>query len=175
MKVVQGDALRSDSRMRRDQIRSIRDALRAHHFLRDARHPKGAIPEIGFGINRGSRQSESLYMSISMFSSSAVEALHIYYMITIARMSATTTATETQSINADNILRLFPQIDRALTTHAATRQDNDLEGYDEEQIRLMDEVCIVLDEDDKPIGSASKKICMYKHPTSTLLSATQSP
>lgn len=32
-------------------------------------------------------------------------------------------------------------------------------GYDEEQIRLMDEVCIVLDEDDIPIGSASKKVC----------------
>jgi len=32
-------------------------------------------------------------------------------------------------------------------------------GLDEEQIRLMDEVCIVIDKDDKPIGSASKKTC----------------
>lgn len=37
--------------------------------------------------------------------------------------------------------------------------DTVLEGYDAEQVRLMDEVCIVLDEDDKPIGSASKRVC----------------
>jgi isopentenyl-diphosphate delta-isomerase len=37
-----------------------------------------------------------------------------------------------------------------------------LSGHDEEQIRLMDEVCIVLDENDKPIGTASKKICMLR-------------
>ncbi|KAH6659365.1 NUDIX hydrolase domain-like protein [Truncatella angustata] len=65
-------------------------------------------------------------------------------------MSTTTTATETAPISAENILRLFPEID---TTSVA------LEGHDEEQIRLMDEVCIVLDEDDKPIGTASKKLC----------------
>lgn len=35
----------------------------------------------------------------------------------------------------------------------------DLEGHDPEQIRLMDEVCIVLDHNDTPIGSASKKTC----------------
>jgi isopentenyl-diphosphate Delta-isomerase len=63
-------------------------------------------------------------------------------------MSATTTTTE--SISAQNILRLFPEID---TTSVA------LEGHDEEQIRLMDEVCIVLDENDMPIGTASKKLC----------------
>ena len=34
-----------------------------------------------------------------------------------------------------------------------------MSGYDEEQIRLMDEVCIVLDGNDIPIGSASKKVC----------------
>lgn len=32
-------------------------------------------------------------------------------------------------------------------------------GYDEEQVRLMEEVCILVDEDDKPYGSASKKEC----------------
>ncbi|GAM85085.1 hypothetical protein ANO11243_030880 [Dothideomycetidae sp. 11243] len=73
-------------------------------------------------------------------------------------MSLTTTITEAQPISADNILRLFPQINTALAAQSA-QADNDLAGYDEEQIRLMDEVCIVLDEDDKPIGSASKKIC----------------
>ncbi|KXX77939.1 Isopentenyl-diphosphate Delta-isomerase [Madurella mycetomatis] len=63
-----------------------------------------------------------------------------------------TTATESRStpITAENILRLFPDID---TSGEA------LEGHDEEQIRLMDEVCIVTDEDDKPIGTASKKLC----------------
>ncbi|KAK7927040.1 isopentenyl-diphosphate delta-isomerase [Apiospora marii] len=65
-------------------------------------------------------------------------------------MSTTTTTTESTPITAENILRLFPDID---TTSAA------LDGHDEEQIRLMDEVCIVLDENDLPIGTASKKLC----------------
>lgn len=65
-------------------------------------------------------------------------------------MSATVTATEAQPITAETILRLFPEID---TTSEA------LSGHDEEQIRLMDEVCIVLDENDLPIGQASKKVC----------------
>ncbi|KZF23134.1 isopentenyl-diphosphate delta-isomerase [Xylona heveae TC161] len=78
-------------------------------------------------------------------------------------MSTTTTTTTTapsQRITAGNILQLFPDIDTRLaeSTRAQAR-DNDLEGYDEEQIRLMEEVCIVLDENDVPIGSASKKIC----------------
>lgn len=66
-------------------------------------------------------------------------------------MSTTTTTTvESQGITAETMLRLFPDID----TNSAP-----LSGHDEEQIRLMDEVCIVLDENDKPIGTASKKIC----------------
>lgn len=64
--------------------------------------------------------------------------------------TTTTTATAAQPITADTILRLFPDID---TTSEA------LSGHDEEQIRLMDEVCIVLDENDMPIGQASKKLC----------------
>ncbi|KAK4984800.1 isopentenyl-diphosphate delta-isomerase idi1 [Elasticomyces elasticus] len=79
-------------------------------------------------------------------------------------MSATATTTQTQvhSSNAQHILRLFPQINTQLAAHARSdteEQDHDLDGYDEEQIRLMDEVCIVLDDDDVPIGSASKKTC----------------
>ena len=76
-------------------------------------------------------------------------------------MSATTTATQTQSEYTNNILRLFPEINTQLAaqTQASATQDSDLAGYDEEQIRLMDEVCIVLDENDVPIGSASKKVC----------------
>ncbi|PNP52066.1 hypothetical protein THARTR1_07275 [Trichoderma harzianum] len=65
-------------------------------------------------------------------------------------MSTTTTTTTAQPITAETILRLFPDID---TTSEA------LSGHDEEQIRLMDEVCIVTDENDAPIGTASKKIC----------------
>lgn len=65
-------------------------------------------------------------------------------------MSTATTTTTAQPITAETILRLFPDID---TTSEA------LSGHDEEQIRLMDEVCIVTDENDAPIGTASKKIC----------------
>ena len=73
-------------------------------------------------------------------------------------MSTTTTTTQAEPITAESILRLFPDID----TSSA-----ELEGHDEEQIRLMDEVCIVLDENDKPIGNFSKKICkaLLKHPS----------
>lgn len=62
-----------------------------------------------------------------------------------------------EPITAENIARLFPEINTTLAT--SSRQASELDGYDEEQVRLMDEVCIVLDEDDNPIGSASKKIC----------------
>ena len=66
----------------------------------------------------------------------------------------------TQMITADNVLRLFPDVNTSLaSTHRVAASDADLEGYDEEQIRLMEEVCIVLDNNDKPIGSASKKVC----------------
>lgn len=33
------------------------------------------------------------------------------------------------------------------------------DGHDEEQIRLMEELCIVLDYDDKPVGAGTKKLC----------------
>ncbi|KAI9732367.1 MAG: isopentenyl-diphosphate delta-isomerase idi1 [Cirrosporium novae-zelandiae] len=72
-------------------------------------------------------------------------------------MSFTTT---TQTITADNVIRLFPDVNPNIASSQQRSQgDNDLQGYDEEQIRLMDEVCIVLDENDNPIGSASKKTC----------------
>lgn len=76
-------------------------------------------------------------------------------------MSATTTITQTEESSAQNILRLFPEINTQLAsqTRSSATQDADLAGYDEEQIRLMDEVCIVLDDNDVPIGSASKKVC----------------
>ncbi|MCJ1252266.1 isopentenyl-diphosphate delta-isomerase idi1 [Lignoscripta atroalba] len=71
-----------------------------------------------------------------------------------------TTATQTQTITADNVIRLFPEVDNHLASfHRVGTTENDLQGYDEEQIRLMEEVCIVLDQNDMPIGSASKKVC----------------
>jgi isopentenyl-diphosphate Delta-isomerase len=38
----------------------------------------------------------------------------------------------------------------------------DLTGYDVEQSRLMDERCIIVDEQDRPIGALDKKTCMRK-------------
>ncbi|KAK4511709.1 mitogen activated protein kinase [Mucor velutinosus] len=35
----------------------------------------------------------------------------------------------------------------------------DLKEYDEEQVRLMEEMCIVVDENDKRVGADSKKTC----------------
>lgn len=71
-----------------------------------------------------------------------------------------TTGTVTQTVNADNILHLFPDVNTSLaSSHSVPTSDAELTGYDEEQIRLMEEVCIVLDPEDNPIGSASKKVC----------------
>ena len=75
-------------------------------------------------------------------------------------MSATATATQTEAPSAQQILHLVPEIDTRLAEQTRpSNQDADLSGYDEEQIRLMEEVCIVLDNDDQPVGSASKKVC----------------
>lgn len=78
-------------------------------------------------------------------------------------MSTTVTVTEAPRITAENVLRLFPEVNTTLIggAHNSATNDDALAGYDEEQIRLMDEVCIVLDEDDIPIGSASKKVCEF--------------
>ena len=89
--------------------------------------------------------------------------------------------TETYTIANDSRVRLYPEssnnstgsnatalpsIDESITkdnerndtiTNAAVTTD--LTGYDEEQIRLMEEVCIVVDENDTPMGSGSKKRC----------------
>lgn len=66
----------------------------------------------------------------------------------------------TQTVTADNVLRLFPFVDtHDSVPQSATSEDPDLRGYDEVQANLMKEECIVLDENDRPIGSASKKDC----------------
>ncbi|KAL8298477.1 hypothetical protein RB597_006720 [Gaeumannomyces tritici] len=71
-------------------------------------------------------------------------------MSTTTTTTTETTAAAPQAITAETILSLFPDIDTS---------GDALEGHDEEQIRLMDEVCIVVDENDLPIGKGSKKIC----------------
>jgi isopentenyl-diphosphate delta-isomerase len=38
----------------------------------------------------------------------------------------------------------------------------DLSQYDSVQSRLMDERCIVVDENDKPIGALDKKTCQLR-------------
>ena len=74
------------------------------------------------------------------------------------------------TITRDNVTTLFPDVHTRLigadtapntipTDTTNPTSDDLLAGYDEEQIRLMDEMCIVLDNDDMPIGSASKKAC----------------
>ncbi|OAL40452.1 isopentenyl-diphosphate delta-isomerase [Fonsecaea nubica] len=74
------------------------------------------------------------------------------------------------TITRDNVTTLFPDVHTTLigadmapnsipNGTSDANPDDMLAGYDEEQIRLMDEVCIVLDNDDMPIGSASKKAC----------------
>ncbi|KAK7712159.1 isopentenyl-diphosphate delta-isomerase idi1 [Botryosphaeria dothidea] len=79
--------------------------------------------------------------------------------------TTTVTTTAAAPITADNILRLFGSDVNTSVIGGGARQaangtsDADLAGYDEEQIRLMDEMCIVLDENDVPIGSATKKVC----------------
>jgi isopentenyl-diphosphate Delta-isomerase len=83
----------------------------------------------------------------------------------------TSTTTTTPTITAQNILQLFPEVDTTTVTSStrlssiekadndANASENDLSGHDAEQIRLMDEACIVLDADDQALGSASKKTC----------------
>jgi len=99
-------------------------------------------------------------------------------------MSETITETVTLNsppeITADNVATLFPEVDTSLAREVlptaqtnSARQASELEGYDEEQVRLMDEVCIVLDNNDRPIGSASKKLCMLEHQSRPRMSECQ--
>ena len=58
-----------------------------------------------------------------------------------------------------------PSITTSLTQtgHPSTMEDVELstaQGYDEEQIRYMEEACIVIDENDQPVRPGSKKECI---------------
>ena len=50
-----------------------------------------------------------------------------------------------------------------------------LVGYDPEQSRLMDERCILVDDQDRPIGAADKKTCMYYFCLIKYLGSTEAP
>jgi isopentenyl-diphosphate delta-isomerase len=82
-----------------------------------------------------------------------------------------------KSLKEDDILAKWPDvvpiknISGVATSKSATEGDSDVfEGHDEEQIRLMDELCIVLDYDDKPLGAGTKKLChLMEHINAGLL------
>ncbi|KAE8333714.1 NUDIX hydrolase domain-like protein [Aspergillus sergii] len=68
------------------------------------------------------------------------------------------------AITAENVHELFPEVEALsvmspTTCGVSAAESGDFEGYDEEQVRMMDKVCIVLDVDDEPIGRASKRVC----------------
>lgn len=50
---------------------------------------------------------------------------------------------------------------RAVLAAQAVLTTVDLSDYDPEQSRLMDERCILVDEDDRAIGALDKKTCMF--------------
>ncbi|KAK6454915.1 isopentenyl diphosphate:dimethylallyl diphosphate isomerase [Scheffersomyces xylosifermentans] len=75
------------------------------------------------------------------------------------------------SLSKDQILAKWPEITPlkkisgiprsagSSATSASTSEEDLFNGHDEEQIRLMEELCIVLDNDDKPVGAGTKKLC----------------
>lgn len=69
------------------------------------------------------------------------------------------------SLEQDDILEKFPEViplnnrPNTHSTESSGETDNLLDGYDEEQIRLMNENCIVLDWNDTAIGAGTKKLC----------------
>ncbi|RCK59267.1 Isopentenyl-diphosphate Delta-isomerase [Candida viswanathii] len=75
------------------------------------------------------------------------------------------------SFSPNDILAKWPEvtplkkisgIPRSAESDSSNGSHNNTElfnGHDEEQIRLMEELCIVLDYDDKPVGAGTKKLC----------------
>ena len=63
-------------------------------------------------------------------------------------MSPSTTTTTTMTNTAP------PPVPTTEDVELSTAQ-----GYDDEQIRLMEEVCIVIDENDQPVRAGTKKEC----------------
>lgn len=68
--------------------------------------------------------------------------------------------TEEQILNKWKDVVAINDISGVATSASVSAEDSDVfEGHDEEQIKLMDELCIVLDYNDKPLGAGTKKLC----------------
>lgn len=71
-----------------------------------------------------------------------------------------------KELTQDKILKSFPEIIPLGKTSGKLSVDEDknsknediFQGKDEEQIRLMNELCIILDYNDKPVGAGTKKL-----------------
>lgn len=72
-------------------------------------------------------------------------------------MSATTTESITVTKTSPS-----PATAAAAALAAAQLATVDLSTYDAEQSRLMDERCILVDEQDRVLGAADKKTCEYR-------------
>jgi len=81
--------------------------------------------------------------------------------------SINTTRLRPYSVTLQTFSPILMQMATATTTATSSAQAAfatiDLSGYDAEQSRLMDEKCIVVDEQDRAIGALDKKTCMRKH------------
>lgn len=67
-----------------------------------------------------------------------------------------------QTITAENLERLFPGTVGYLAKYddnTASKPQKELQGTDPKQAEHMKEVCIILDEYDRPLGGGSKRIC----------------
>ncbi|GMM35389.1 isopentenyl-diphosphate delta-isomerase [Saccharomycopsis crataegensis] len=71
-----------------------------------------------------------------------------------------------KNLKPSEILAKFPDVIPLSKTSGSASSDDKLDkeldifqGHDEEQIRLMNENCIVLDYDDVPVGAGTKKLC----------------
>lgn len=74
-------------------------------------------------------------------------------------------ASELQPITAQNVQKLFPGSVSYLAKQkeeAYRNVEKELEGqgHQQKQVKAMEEVCILLDKEDAPIGGANKYICM---------------
>ena len=77
-----------------------------------------------------------------------------------------------------DLKKMFPGVVGYLTKsqdNTDPSQGKELEGADPKQAEYMKEVCIILDEDDKPIAAGSKKICTLLSFHTTMLRCSRSP
>ena len=68
-----------------------------------------------------------------------------------------------------NLHRAFRMSPIPTGTSPALLASIDLSSYDPEQSRLMDERCILVDEQDRAIGAADKKTCVSPSNSYTML------